>query len=200
MKGTAKFVFVFAVMFAAGCTTAVKQVVYAVRGPQGETLVIEAEPREVFEKYQKVEVTSFENKIPEVIPETVTARVQSETVTEIGKKGIFTSGASAVEKEVGEATEPTLVVSGKLLDISTDEVPGQKIIGSPNHLIAQVEVKDRSSGKVLARANVRGVVKSAVDFNVTSLATGLGRGIEKLLEQLTGRKPVEEGKKKVERQ
>jgi len=55
-----------------------------------------------------------------------------------------------------------------------------------------VELVDKETGKVLAKANVRGVVKSVAETGETPLADGIGKGVKKLFKQMLGKPEVEE--------
>lgn len=85
-----------------------------------------------------------------------------------------------------------MVITGRLLDITSDKIPGQKVVMGGNHLIARVQIADKATGKVLAEANLRGIVKSAADWDEESLAEGMAKGAQKLLRDLCGWKDEEE--------
>ena len=78
------------------------------------------------------------------------------------------------------------------MDYKSGKIPGQRVVGGGDHLIAHVHLVDGGSGKVLAWAVVRGVVKSAAQTDEENYAEGLAKGIKKFVEEVTGREEVEE--------
>ncbi|MEW6356600.1 MAG: hypothetical protein AB1696_09755 [Planctomycetota bacterium] len=167
-----------------GCTTAAKQALYTAAGPQGAYLVIEAGSESPLAAYDQAEVALFANDLPGIIDNSLVLAVQSEIVTVLSEKAIFLEVKAVPSYQQGKTDSPTVVIRGHLVDITSDKIPGQKLIGGGNHLIAVVEMVDKSSGKVLAKANLRGVVKSVVEVGERHLAVGMAKAAEKLCHRL----------------
>ena len=170
-----------------GCTTAIKQVYYTASGPQGSFLVEETEAESAFASYTVAEVQLFNNALPSHIDSELVAMCQAETIEELDEAGLFDSVVSAKETSSG-----ALLIRGRLLDYKSGKIPGQRVIGGGDHLIAHVELVDGSSGKVLAWAVVRGVVKSAAQTDEVNFAEGMAKGIKKFIKKVTGREEPEE--------
>lgn len=179
---------VLAVGVCVGCTSmAVKQVVYTATGPEGGFLLVASESDKPLANYDTMEVARFDNDLPGTIDDSMIADVQNEIVFELREKNVFSEVKGVPAFQQGKTASPTVVMRGRLVDITSDRIPGQKLIGGGNHLIAVVELVDKSTGKVLAKANVRGVVKSVVESGEKYLAKGMARGAKKLCDSL-GRK------------
>jgi hypothetical protein len=180
-----------------GCFTAAKQAYYTAVGPQGQYLMLEQHATAAeMARYQGVEVGDFVNEIPSAIKVNVAKAVQRETVRRLiemdakrmeeGKLRRLTSVRAVDRFQQGSPPVPTLFITGRLLDITSDKIPGQKIVMGGNHLIARAQVIDKATGKVLADVNLRGVVKSAADWDEESLAEGMAKGVQSLLGDLCG--------------
>lgn len=177
------------VVLCVGCTTAAKQAYYTATGPQGGCLVVSSEGGAPLAAYNSIEVARFGNDLPGIIDDSLISTVQTSIVSELKEKGLFLEAKGVPSFQQGKAAQPTAVIRGRLIDIVTDRIPGQKLIGGGDHLIAAVEIVDKESGKVLAKANLRGVVKSALEGGDDDLAKGMARGAKKLCEKL-GKKEV----------
>ena len=186
--GAALVAVVTVCVVASGCTTAVKQVYYGVRGPQGYFLLEQAEPSSTFEPYQTLVVERFENALPKNITPSLVNKVLDKTVEELTEAELF----GRVERAAGEPPAGALVIRGKLLDVKSDTIPGQRVISGANHVIAHVWAVDGDSGKVLAWGVVRGEVKSVARGGEGSLGEGLAEGIEEFIEKVTGREKPED--------
>ena len=164
-----------------GCTTVVKQTYYTVAGPQGSYLLIDSpEPAELA-RYTKIEVAPFESLIPEAIDEALVNACQARIVSRLQTDGFFEEVKEVPALTKGGGTD-VLVITGKLVDITSDKFPGEKIIGGGNHLIAMLDIKDKS-GRTIIKANVRGEAKSVAQYKQEDLAEGMGKGILKILER-----------------
>ena len=194
---------VLCLLMLTGCFTAAKQVFYTAVGPQGQYLLLKpAAATGQMNRYKAVEVVDFVNDIPSAIKVNVARAVQREIVkrltdadakrVEEGKARYLTSVKGVLSFRRGPAATPTMVITGRLLDITSDKIPGQKVVMGGNHLIARVQIADKATGKVLAEANLRGIVKSAADWDEESLAEGMAKGAQKLLRDLCGWKDEEE--------
>ena len=168
------------VLSACGCTTAAKQAVYAIRGPEGDFLVENSRAPADFASYSSVLVEPFENGLPRNISSDLVAACQQETVSTLAEGGYFQS----VGKATAERPARALLIRGKLLDIKSDRVPGQRVISGGNHLIAHVQLVDAGSGEVMAWGVVRGVVKSVAQREETDLAEGLAEGVAKFVKNV----------------
>jgi hypothetical protein len=176
-----------ATAFCSGCgTTAIRQAIYTAKGPQGSFLVISARVHDL-PRYRALEVARFANNLPDSVPNYLVDAVQDDAVNEMAQSGYFESVKAVPALAEGKTGVPTLVLRGIIIDITSDRIPGEKLISSGNHLIAVVEVVDKQTGAVLAKANVRGEVKSVVDTGETSLAEGMARGVKKLFARLLRR-------------
>lgn len=171
-----------ALVVASGCATAAKQAISTIRGPQGNFLLEEARPPSAFAAYRVVVVEPFQNRIPRHISASLVRASQAKTVEELTEAGYF----DKVLGGEGESAAGTLVIRGKLLDIKSDSIPGQRLISGANHLIAHVQLVDGASGEVLAWAVVRGVVKSVVHSEEGDLAEGLAKGVRKFVKKVVG--------------
>jgi len=167
-----------------GCTTAAKQAYYTAKGPQGNCLLVRSDGMDPLRKYNSMEVVRFQNDLPGIIENSLVSTVQSDIVRELKEKGLFLEVTAVPAFQKGATQTPTAVLRGRLVDITSDKIPGQKLIGGGNHLIAQVEVVDKASGKVIAVANIRGVIKSVLEGGESDLAHGMARGAKKLCEKL----------------
>jgi hypothetical protein len=173
--------------FCCGCgTTAIRQAIYTAKGPQGSFLVISANVAGL-SRYRALEIAHFANNLPDSVPNYLVDAVQDNAVSEMSRSGYFGSVKAVPTIAEGKSDVPTLVLRGIIIDITSDRIPGEKLISSGNHLIAVVEVVDKQTGAVLAKANVRGEVKSVVDTGETSLAEGMARGVKKLFARLLRR-------------
>jgi len=181
------------VLMLTGCrgtpaTQAVRPATQAVRpatvGPEGQYLILRQSPGAApiwMSPYKAVEVAEFENELPGAIKVNVAQAVRRETVALLLQSKNLMSVVPVEGFRRGGTPTPTLVITGRLLDITSDKIPGEKLLGTGNQLIARVKLCDKTTGEVLVDANVRGWVKSAADFNEEHLATGVARGIKKLL-------------------
>jgi len=170
-----------------GCSTAVKQVYYTATGPQGSYLLVSAESPSALSKYKVLEVAKFENALPGVIEPVLVSLVQRKTVEEMSESGYFQSVVSVPAFKKAVAKAPTLVLRGKLVDIVSDKIPGQKLISGGNYIVAAVEVVDKSTGAVLVKGNVRGEVKSVAQTGDESFAEGMAKGVRKLFKKVLGK-------------
>lgn len=168
------------VLSACGCTTAAKQAVYTIRGPEGDFLVEDSRPPGDFASYSSVVVEPFENDLPHNISSYLVAACQQETVSKLAKAGYFQSVSEAIVEKPAHA----LLIRGKLLDITSDRVPGQRVISGGNHLIAHVQLVDAGTGDVMAWGVVRGVVKSVAQREESNLAEGLAEGVVKFIKNV----------------
>ena len=107
--------------------------------------------------------------------------VQTETVKRLKQEGFFTE-VTAVNSSGSASSGDALLITGRLLDVTTDKIPGQKLVTSGTQLIARVQIKDLS-GKAVITANVRGLVKSFTDDEETDPARGFAKGVLELLEK-----------------
>lgn len=173
-----------------GCTTVAKQAYYTATGPQGSYLLIQSPDFGALERYRVLEVASFENAVPTAVGRLLADAVQTEIVKEMSKSRYFARVAAVPSFTKGKAEAPTIVLRGTILDITIDQIPGQKLLDQ-NYLLAVVELVDKETGAVLGKANVRGVVKSVLDSGQTPLAEGMARGVKRLFKDLL-RKTAEE--------
>ena len=165
-----------------GCyATAAKEGAQVVMGPQGAFVLIESPGPAELAKYTTVEVAPFENTLPMHISKILADAVQTETVKQLEEKGFFTN-VNAVGSSRRASSSEALLITGRLLDVTTDKIPGQKLVTSGTHLIARVHIKD-SAGKDVITANVRGLVKSFTDDEETDPARGFAKGMLELLEK-----------------
>ena len=171
-----------------GCLTAAKQTYYGVTGPQGEWLLLKEAGPAAMMKYRALDVATFANDLPGIIPPEVVNAVTDDIVKEVTKldaEGGRPVAASAVGSFTrGAARVPTLVLTGTLLDITGESIPGMKIISGETHLIARFQLRDKATGEVLAEGNLRGIVKFVGDVKKVSLAEGMARGTRKMLEKM----------------
>ncbi|KPJ54378.1 MAG: hypothetical protein AMS16_04830 [Planctomycetes bacterium DG_58] len=187
-----KVIAVGLVLMLAGCLgTVAVQTVHTVVGPMGQFQVIrQYASKSELAKYRAIEVVKFKNTMPVAIPDTVVAAVQTGIVAELRDyKGVTLERVqvTAVDSYYRSVTlTPTMVMTGTLLDITSDEIPAEKLIGGANHLIARIQLLDKGTGAVLLEANLRGYVKSAIDFKQESLGKGMGRGAADLVEKILG--------------
>jgi len=163
-----------------GCAVAAKQAVYTITGPRGNYLVEEAEPPEAFASYQVLWVEGFENTLPRHISGSLVRACRAEVVAELREAGYF----RRVLAGKGEEPGPALILRGRLLDIKSDRIPGQRIVGGANHLIAHIELVDAETGEVRARGVVRGLVKSVAHSGEGHLAEGLAEGVRKFVKEV----------------
>ena len=177
--------------FCLGCTTVAKQAYYTATGPQGSVLMIMMSSPGEFARFKSLEIARFNNDIPASVGQFLVTTVQDEAVKEMQKSRYFESVTAVPDFVKGKAAAPTLVLRGTILDVTSDKIPGQRLLDS-NYLLAVVEVLDKETGKVLAKANLRGVVKSVADSGETPLAEGMGRAVKKLFKQLTGKPEAED--------
>ena len=173
-----------------GCVTAAKQAYYTATGPQGSYLII-SQTSAPLERYKALEIASFRNDVPSAVGQFLLEAVQEQAVQEMLQSRYFESVTAVPQFTQGKAEKPALVVRGTILDITSDTVPGQKLLDS-NYLLAAVELVDKESGQVLVKANVRGVVKSVAQSGETPLAQGMGRGLKKLFKDLLHKTEKEE--------
>jgi len=173
-----------------GCATAAKQALYTATGPQGTCLVIMTESEAPLAKYDQAEVALFTSDLPGIIDSSLVCAVQVDMVSLLKESSTFMEIKAVPTYQQGAVAQPTVVIRGHIIDITSDKIPGQKLIGGGNHLIAAVELVDKSTGKVLAKANLRGVVKSVVEVGERYLAKGMAKAAEKLCQKL-GRKKKE---------
>jgi len=182
-----KALVVVAIMgFVLGCTTAAKQAVYTATGPQGSCLLVKRVGADVLGKYKTLEIAKFENELPGIIDTVLVNMVRDNAVAEMAGSQYFASVKGVAEFKKG-GPGGILVLRGRLTDMTSDKIPGQKLISGGNHLIARVELLDKATGKVLAYGNVRGVVKSVVETGEEPLAKGMARGIKKMFKELLGK-------------
>ena len=183
-----KLIAVGLLLMLTGCLgTIAVQTVHTVVGPVGQYHVIRQNAsKSMLAKYRAVEVVKFENTMPVAIPDTVVAAVQTGIVAELRDYRDVTSVTAVDRYYKSVSLRPTMVMTGKLIDITSDKIPGQKLIGDANHLIARIKLLDKGTGSVLLEANLRGFVKSAVDFKLESLGKGMGRGAADLVEKVFG--------------
>ena len=168
--------------FCGGCyATAAKEAAYVAMGPQGAYVLIESPGPGELAKYTKVEVAPFENTLPMHISKALADAVQTETVKRLKEEGFFAQ-VEAVNSCGRASSGDALLITGCLLDVTTDKIPGQKLVTSGTHLIARVRIKD-STGKGVITANVRGLVKSFTDTGETDPARGFAKGVLELLEK-----------------
>jgi hypothetical protein len=163
--------------------TAAKQAYYTAAGPQGSYLLIAATNTEALSRYKALEVARFANEVPGAVGQALVTGVQDYAVKEMEKSKYFESVRAVQEFAKGTPKTPTLVLRGVILDITSDRIPGQKLLDA-NYLVAVAEVVDKETGSVVAKGNVRGVVKSVAETGETPLAEGMAKGIRKMLKDL----------------
>jgi len=114
--------------FCGGCyATAAKQAALIAMGPQGDFVLIQSPEPPALAKYTRIEVAPFENTLPMHISKALADAVQTETVKRLDEEGFFAQVESvnaAARASSGEA----LLITGRLLDVTTDKVPGQKLV------------------------------------------------------------------------
>ena len=174
-----------------GCyATAAKQAALIAMGPQGDYVLIESPEPAALAKYTQIEVAPFENTLPMHISKILADAVQTETVKRLKEEGFFAQ-VESVNNSARASSGDALLITGRLLDVTTDKVPGQKLVTSGTHLIARVQIKDHS-GKGVITANVRGLVKSFTDDEETDPARGFAKGVLELLEKTFEKEKEEE--------
>ncbi len=171
-----------ALAFCIGCTTVAKQAYYTATGPQGSFLIISTSSPN-WDKYTSLEVARFANEIPSQVGPMLVDAVQEFAVKQMLASRYFETVAPVASFAQGKAAKPTLVVRGTLFDIISDRMPGQKLFDA-NYLTAVIEIADKETGAAVAKANVRGVVKSVAETGETPLAEGMARGLRKLFKEL----------------
>ncbi|HUW56178.1 MAG TPA: hypothetical protein VMZ92_06050 [Planctomycetota bacterium] len=174
------------VLMSAGCWgTLATQAFHTVAGPMGRYEIIsQSAEKAQMARYKTIEVAPFENTMPTLIKEGVAEAVQSEIVAIISRSGKVISVTPVETYQKTAAPAPTLVVTGALVDITKDTLPGERLVSNANHLIVRVKLLDKGSGRVLVDASLRGYVKSAVDLPQESLAKGVARAAERLLKEV----------------
>lgn len=174
-----------------GCLA--KQAVFTVAGPQGDyALNAQGADASQLQTYRAVEVARFENEIPGRIDEALVQAVQADIVKELKKCAFLSTVTPVASMRQRPVDTPTIVVTGRLLDATSDRFPGEKLIFGGNYLIARVRMLDKETGRMLVDGNVRGVVHSALDTNPESPARGIGKGTRKMVEKFV--RPTEEKK------
>ena len=181
MRRTLAAIIVLAVC--AGCVTAVKQAYYTATGPQGSYLIISVKSGSDLERYKTIEVVHFGNNIPSFVGQFLVDAVQEHITQDLMTSRYFAKVTAVPEFAKGATETPTLVIRGTILDVTSDKVPGQKLLDS-NYLLASVDLVDKATGEVIVQANLRGVVKSVAESGETPLADGMGHAAKKLFKEL----------------
>lgn len=183
-----KLALVGLVLMLPGCVgTLASQTFHTVAGPLGRYDIIDQRAEKAqMARYKNVEIVMFENTIPTMLKENVVETVQMSTVAILSRSGNLSSVIPVASYHKSAVSTPTLVITGTLIDVTKDSLPGQRVISNANHLIARVKLIDKGSGTVLVEANLRGYVKSAIDLPQESLAKGLARAADRLLREVCG--------------
>ena len=183
-----KLIAVGLLLMLAGCWgTLLSQGFHTVAGPMGRYDIISQQAEQAqMARYRVVEVAKFENSAPTIIKGDLVDAVQLEIVAILSRSGKLDGVVPIPSYQKGNAPAPVMVVTGTLLDITKDTLPGERVLSNANHLIARVKLLDKGSGRVLVEANLRGFVKSAVVFPQESLAKGLARATDRLLREVCG--------------
>ena len=174
-----------------GCTTVAKQAYYTATGPQGSYLIISLKSGADLERYRALQVAHFGNNIPSAVGQFLVDSVQQHIAQDLMTSRYFEKVTAVPDFAKGATEKSTLVLRGTILDVTSDKVPGQKLLDS-NYLLATVDLVDKATGEILAQANLRGVVKSVADSGETPLAEGMGRAAKKLFKDLLHKTGKEE--------
>jgi ABC-type glycerol-3-phosphate transport system substrate-binding protein len=145
------------VLMLTGCrgTPATQAVRTPTAGPEGQYLIVRQGPGAAptrMTQYKAVEVAEFENELPGAIKANVVQAVRRETVSLLLQSKNLNSVVAVKSFSRGGMPTPTLVITGRLVDIASDKVPGQKLLGTGNQLIARVKLCDKMTGEVLVEA------------------------------------------------
>jgi hypothetical protein len=174
-----------------GCGTVAKQTYYGITGPTGDYSVLSARSPASLAQYTKIEVAPFENDIPELVEPILERACQTETVLRLQEDGFFENVRSVSSDTGRSSASDTLLISGKITDMTSEEVTGETAVKGGTHLISRVAIQN-SAGDTVISAIVRGEVKSVATRGETRLAEGLGKGMLKLLEHTFQMKKEEE--------
>ena len=157
-----------------GCSTAVKQAYYGVRGAQGKFYEVKVVDPGVLAKYKSVRVEPFTNEIGDCVPPQVIAEVNEQTPKSLAESGLFYPDGKAVR------------VKGRIVHFTGKSgLKGSvgSVIGGSEECVCRVELLDGESGQVIGEAICWGIVKSAVRRGSGELGAGVGKGVENWIEK-----------------
>ncbi len=155
-----------------GCSMAVKQAYYGVRGSSGKFYEIKVVDADVLGQYETVRFDPFTNELGDHVPQKIIDRV-NESVPE-----------ALQDSELFSDSGKELVVQGRIVHYTGKSglfgAVGS-VLSAGEQCVCRVQLVDSASQSVIGEAVCWGEVKSAVRRGSNELAQGLGKGIVKWL-------------------
>jgi len=169
-----------ALVAASGCSTGIKQAYHTAVGASARYYEVDSlGGKTSLDRYTSVGVERFDPApMRGGIPDTLPAKVQAATVTQLNEAKKFTS------VKAGAPAAGGLLIRGRFMDFD----PGGSALravgfGVDPFATAQIEIVDTGANKVIGVAMVTGTVKSAVRTGLDEVASGVGKAVKGLLEQ-----------------
>lgn len=157
-----------------GCTTALKQAYYGVRGAEGKFYELTVVDPDVLATYKAIRVEPFTNELGEHVSEKVVNAINEQAPKTISQANIFYPDGK------------TLVVNGKIIHFTGQSgVEGSvgSVIGGGEVCVCRVQLTDADSGDLVGEAICWGIVKSAVRRGSEEMGVGVGKGLAEWFEE-----------------
>ena len=149
-------------------------------GPAGRFKELQAiVPEGVLGKYKNVEVLPFVAQIPHLAPSPVVTSAAPEIAAALEETKLFL----VVTTVQNQPSQGTLVIQGEIVYYDPGEV-NERVLGISGEceLIGRISLIDKESGKIIGRADARGIVKTT--FNEAEIVSqGLAKGVKKWVEE-----------------
>ncbi len=176
--------FVLTLLAAApGCEFAAKQAYYGAEGIQSRWLELDRPAGNfAFDRYQSVEVATFDSRLGSLVPTTVTGPVQARIVRNIAETKFFKHVGFAGESP--DATGDTLLIRGTFIDFHPGAGLNRTIaFGGEGLLTALVFITDKETGQVLWRGHASGFLRATISGKIEQLGEGIGESLQEVLEK-----------------
>ncbi|MCP4591433.1 MAG: hypothetical protein GY842_11860 [bacterium] len=157
-----------ALLGSSGCTTALKQAYYGVRGAAGKFYEVKVVDPNVLAGYESVDIKPFTNGLGPRVPSSVMLEVNDDTPRIITESSLFSSG------------DRVLRVSGTVIHYTGKSgLMGSvgSVIGGAEECVCRVQLHDDATEELIGEAVCWGSVKSAVRRGAGELGIGVGKGV-----------------------
>jgi hypothetical protein len=163
-----------AALVSGGCTTALKQAYYGMRGAGGSFYEVRVVDPEVLASYESLDVQPFTNDLGPRVPDEVMRAVNRDVPRVLSESSLFSPGGKL------------LSVKGRVVHYTgASGLTGAivSVIGSAEECVCRVELRDAETGDVVGEAVCWGSVKSAFRRGAEEFGVGVGKGILAWLER-----------------
>jgi len=168
-------------LFCAGCVAAAAApVVHAVIGPEADYVVLD-KPAAYFQDYSTIEIEPPASGMGKTCPPEFLEAYQKGVADVLLKKPYFARVNGADNPLAKRAGGKALIVNSTVIDYSVGGTLNRlSTMGRNTYVVVRADLVDKSSGKTICTANIRGVIKSAALGKPIDLAHGVGKGFAKL--------------------